>query len=110
MNANMYSCITHTPVQVHFQRSVKRVAERANKAHSKDGYKAYTSIAYCIPQRDKAEDVITLFEVLGGQRPLEDAISLLPDNKVLQNYYQDTINQTGGYAVPGVNGGQNKST
>ena len=61
------------------------MADRANKS-SKNGYKAFTSIAYAIPKCTSAEDVATLFGVLGGQLPLEKAAEILPGCKAITSY------------------------
>ena len=64
---------------------MKRVADQANKS-SKNGCKAFTSIAYAIPKCTSAEDIATLFGVLGGQLPLEKAAEILPGCKAITGY------------------------
>ena len=67
---------------------LKRVTGRANKS-SKNGYKAFPSIAYAIPKCTSAEDVSALFGVLecfGGQLPLDKTAKLLPGWKAITSY------------------------
>ena len=45
-----------------------------------------TSIAYAIPKCTSAEDIATLFGVLGGQLPLEKAAEILPGCKAITGY------------------------
>ena len=52
--------------QVHYMRSVKRVAERVNKG-SRGGYQAFVSIGYAIPPVKSKDDVMKLFQVLCGK-------------------------------------------
>lgn len=74
--------------QVHYQRSVKRVAERLNKG-SGLGFKAFTTIGYAIPKAVSKEDVITLFDVLCGKKALSAAIDILPEAILLLEYKND---------------------
>lgn len=65
---------------------ISQTSCRKSQQKHNAGCKALTSIAYHIPQCQKAKDVIVFFQVLGGQRPLQDAINLLPESSVLQGY------------------------
>lgn len=49
-------------------------------------FKAFTSIAYAIPNCDKAEDIKGLFRVLCGSHPLTLAIKILPKVTLLSEY------------------------
>ena len=49
-------------------------------------FKAFTSIAYAIPNCDKAEDIKGLFRVLCGSDPLTLAIKILPKVTLLLEY------------------------
>ncbi len=66
-------------------RSVRLVAEKVNKCN-RQGAEAFTAIGYKILRHEEKENVMTLFEVLGGQRPLSDALSIIPRSKVLTKY------------------------
>ena len=72
-------------LQVHFQRSVKKVSEKVNRCHSL-AHQAFTTIGYAILSAKSKEDVILLFQVLGGTEPLSTAISILPQSSVLKEY------------------------
>ena len=56
-------------------RSVKRVAEKVNKRNEL-GLKAFTTIGYQILNASSKEEVIELFEVLKGRRPLSECFSI----------------------------------
>lgn len=72
-------------MQVHYQRSVKRVSERTNKVGS-PGYKAFLHIGYEIPKAKTKKDVEDLFAVLARDKPLAVACSILNSAKVLTDY------------------------
>ena len=72
-------------IQVHYQRSVKRVSERTNKVGSL-GCRAFQHIGYEIPRAKSKEDVENLFAVLAGDKPLATACSILGSPKVLSDY------------------------
>lgn len=72
--------------QVHYQRSVKRVPKRVNKVGSA-GYKAFLHIGYAIPRVNSKEDVSNLFAVLGGEKTLNVACSILHNPTVLLDYH-----------------------
>ena len=74
--------------QVHYQRLVKRVAERLNKG-SGLGFKAFTSIGYAIAKAVSNQDVITLFDVLCGKKALSAVINILPEAILLLKYKND---------------------
>lgn len=71
---------------MHFQRSVKRVSDRVNKGSSTRAYKAFTTIAYSIPTSKSKADVETLFKVLCGEKPLSEAIRIMPGSSVLKEF------------------------
>lgn len=71
---------------MHYQRSVKRISEQVNKNIAGKPHKAFTSIAYAIPNVHKKEHVETLFHVLSGLAPLSSAIKILPEMEVLKTY------------------------
>lgn len=73
-------------MQVHFQRSVKRVSERVNKNGSSKAHGAFTAIAYAIPNVKTAAHVQGLFRVLRGSDQLSCAFKILPKIKVLSEY------------------------
>ena len=79
--AAFYSCL-----QVHFQRSVKRVSDKVNKGSSTKAYKAFTTIAYAIPTAKTKTEVESIFQVLCGAKPLSAAISNLPESSILKEY------------------------
>lgn len=72
-------------IQVHYQRSVKRVGEKTNKVGSL-GYKAFLHIGYEIPKAKTKADVEDLFAVLSGDKPLGIACSILNFPMVLMDY------------------------
>jgi hypothetical protein len=84
-----YFALTFDFLQVHFQRSVKRVSERANKGGSSKAHKAFTSIAYEIPKAKTKAAVEGLFRVLCGTDPLACAVKILPEVKVLVEYQSE---------------------
>ena len=61
--------------RVHFTRSVKRVSERANKSNPL-AHKVFTTIAYHIPDVSTEEDVLKLFDVLTGEKPLLEVLAI----------------------------------
>ena len=64
-------------------RSVRRVAQKVNRK-SKLGVQAFTAIGYKL--LEVTEAVSTLFDVLGGKRPLSDALVLMPNSRMLKDY------------------------
>lgn len=66
-------------------RSVRRVAQKVNRG-SKQGVQAFTAIGYKLLEVTDTEAVSTLFEVLGGRRPLADALVFMPNSRILQEY------------------------
>ncbi len=70
--------------RVHFSRSVKRVSERVNKGNP-SAYRAFTTIAYQLPDAD-TQDVLTLFEVLAGEREIDDALPICQHSTALEKY------------------------
>ena len=62
------------------------MSERVNGSASTLGYKAFLSIAYAIPQATSQDDVYSLFSVLSGEKPISEAISLIPDATYLSSY------------------------
>lgn len=66
-------------------RSVRRVAQRVNR-NNHLGAKAFTTIGYKILEAKEQNEIATLFEVLAGEKPITDAMKLLPHSKVLQQY------------------------
>lgn len=80
-------CIT-LHLQVHYQRSVKRVSEKVNKGSSTLAHQVFTTIGYAIPATKTKEDVDTLFQVLCGAESLSCAIKILPESKSLFEKYQ----------------------
>lgn len=78
----MHSHVLHgitVSQQVHFIRSVHRVAKKVNPRDSR-GKDAYIALGQRIIKADSAEEVLTLFQVLKGQRPLSDVVTLMPRN------------------------------
>ena len=73
-------------------------------------FKAFTSIAYAIPNCDKAEDIKGLFRVFCGSDPLTLATKILPKVTLLSEYQLEHNLVTGWHAQTGVNGGQLKIT
>ena len=61
--------------RVHFARSVKRVSEQVHKGQPLAN-KAFTTIAYAIPDQSTSADVYTLFDVLEGKAGIEAALPL----------------------------------
>ena len=64
-------------IQVHFIRSVQRVAKRLNP-QNKTRRDAFSAIGKQILRAKSAEDVITLFQVLKGQHTICEVQHLLP--------------------------------
>ena len=50
-------------------RSVKRVAHTVSKG-DRQAYEAFKSVGYHILKADSEENIVTLFQVLGGELPL----------------------------------------
>lgn len=71
--------------QVHFMRSVRRVAQKVNRT-SKLGVQAFTVIGYKLLEVKDTEKVSTLLDVLGGKRPLSEALLLMPKSRALMEY------------------------
>ncbi len=88
--------------QVHFTRSVKRVAERVNKGDPL-GYKAFTTIAYTIPKAESPEQISKLFSVLAG----EADIAIVAEVNGLARFSRGTTTtpQLGKTPSTGSNGG-----
>ena len=63
-------------------RSVKTMAKRVGGATS--SRQAFECIAYHIPKMATKEAVETLFDVLQGTKTIQDAATLIPSQKVLQ--------------------------
>ena len=74
-------------LQVHFQRSVKRVSEKVNR-RNEAGHRVFTTIGYNIPKVDTQEEVLTLFAVLAGEEPLLTAATLLKSDEI-KSYTSD---------------------
>ena len=72
-------------LQVHYQRSVKRVSEKVNRSHSL-AHQAFTTIDYAILYAKSKEDVLSLFRVLGGEEPLATSRSIPLQSSVLNEY------------------------
>ena len=66
-------------------RSVRRVAQKVNRG-SRLGVQAFTAIGYKLLEVTDTEEVSTLFDVLGGKRPLSDALKLMPKSRILKEY------------------------
>ena len=66
-------------------RSVHRVAQRVNRSNQL-GAKAFTTIGYKILEAKEQNEIATLFEVLKGGKSIADAMKLLPQSKMLQQY------------------------
>ena len=79
--------------QVHYMRSVKRVAERVNKG-SKSGYQAFVSIGYAIPHIKNKEDVTKLFKVLCGKEPISTAEQILGSCSAVTSYKENHNSET----------------
>ena len=73
-------------LQVHYQRSVKRVSDKVNKDSSTQAHKAFTTIAYAIPTAKTKLHVEILFEVLCGAKPVSSALEILPKSSVLREF------------------------
>jgi hypothetical protein len=67
-------------------RSVKCVSEHVNKNNSL-AYKAFTTIAYAIPQQNSQDDVYTLFNILQGNKSIESAVILCNTNTFLSELF-----------------------
>lgn len=71
-------------IQVHFIRSVQRVAKKVNPRDS-SGRDAFIAIGQKILKAESAKQIMILFEVLKGERPLCDTIALMPhDDKLTE--------------------------
>jgi len=79
-------------LQVHYQRSVKRVCDKVNKSSSPLAHKAFIAIAYAIPTAKNKDHVETLFKVLCGAKPLMSAIEILPKPSPVKEYLPDHRN------------------
>lgn len=79
--------------RVHFIRSVKRVSERVNKGNP-DAHKAFTTIAYQIPDAATEKNALTIFEVLAGERELSDALAICQHGSILEKYAKEHLPQT----------------
>ena len=64
---------------------MKRVSEKVNKS-SQLARKAFTTIAYHIPEAETPEDVMTLFSVLAGEKEVKAAATLIPESSVVRRY------------------------
>jgi hypothetical protein len=62
------------------------VSEKVNKGSVKNSFKAFTTIAYAIPEAKTKEEVQILFQVLCGKQPLSSAISILTNSLLLKEY------------------------
>ena len=60
--------------RVHYTRSVERVSGRVNKGNP-TAHRAFTTIAYQIPDLSSKKDVITLFDVLSGDNDILDTLT-----------------------------------
>ena len=75
----------HKGCQVHFTRSVKRVAERVNKGDPQ-GFKAFTTVAYTIPKANSPEDISKLFNVLAGEADISTLAEVSGLSKTLKKF------------------------
>ena len=66
-------------------RSVKRVAHTISK-DDQLAYGTFKSTGYHVLKADSEEAILALFQVLGGELPLDEAIAILPSSKVLETY------------------------
>ena len=73
------------PSQVHFKRSVKRVAYTVCKGNSL-AYNAFKAIRYHVLKAKSEGEIKTLFSVLGGSATIDEAMQHLTSSKCLQNY------------------------
>lgn len=71
--------------RVHFTRSVKRVSERVNK-NNLLAHKAFTTIAYQIPNALTEADALCLFDVLAGESDISNALALCHHGSTLMQY------------------------
>ena len=72
-------------VQVHFKRSVKRVAHTVCKGDIQ-AYNAFKAIGYHTLKATLVDDIKTLFSVLCGDLSIQEAVKLIPTSEVLHTY------------------------
>ena len=64
---------------------MKHVSEQVNKNNAQS-YRAFTTIAYEIPNQNNEKVVLTLFDILEGKKNIEAALSLCKSSSVLSEY------------------------
>ena len=75
-----------TICQVHYQRSVKRVSSKVNTGAPSLADKAFTMIAYDIPDATSRATVNLLFDVLAGIKPISALTKIWPKSTLLKDY------------------------
>ena len=71
-------------MQVHFMRSVKRIAQKVTKAQL--GRRVFTMLGYAILDAEKDTDINTLFSIMEGEIPITAACQFFPDSSLLKDY------------------------
>ena len=64
---------------------MKRVGEQVNKNNAQS-YRAFTIIAYEIPNQNNEKDILIFFDILEGKKNIEAALSLCKSSSVLSEY------------------------
>ena len=59
-------------------RSVKRVADRLKECSAESRH-IFTTLGYAVLDATTEDEIQTLFKVMCGEAPLEDATEFLPD-------------------------------
>lgn len=72
-------------IQVHFKRSVKRVAHTVCKGDTQ-AYSAFKTIGYHTLKATSLENIKTLFNVLCDNVAIQEAVKLIPTSNVLRTY------------------------
>ncbi len=75
--------------QVHYTRSVKRVAERVNKGDP-EGYKAFTAIAYAVLKAENPKQISKLSAVLAGEADVSTVSNIGDLGRILGDHKPST--------------------
>lgn len=68
---SIYTTLNTCDIQVHFIRSLQRVAKKLNSQY-KEGKEAFVAVGQQILKAKSADEVMTLFDVLRGEKSIND--------------------------------------
>ena len=71
--------------QVHFMRSVKRVADRLKECSAESRH-IFTTLGYAILDTTTQDEIETIFKVMCGEAPIEEATEFLSNSDQASEY------------------------